>query len=65
MKVIFLCKETETFLHIDNVEFLKKETVAIGFSEKKFRHEWHLKIKNIIYEKTYPCSKFEIHTIIS
>ena len=65
MTVILFNKKSEFHLHIDNVVIFKREAVAIGFSEKKFRYEWYLKIQGVPYEKSYPCSQFEIHSIIA
>ena len=65
MTVILLNKTTETYETIHNVLWFKRIAVSIGFSEKKFRYEWHVCIEKSITQKHFPCNKYEIHSIIA
>jgi hypothetical protein len=65
MTVVLFDKKTETYEHIDNVTIFKQETEIIGFSETKFRYIWHIHQKGSLYEKSYPCNRYLIHTIIA
>ena len=65
MKVVLFDKKTETHVHIDNVTIFKQETEVIGFSETKFRYIWYIRQSGSIYEKSYPCNRYLIHTIIA
>ena len=63
MTVVLFNKKTETYETIHSVSKFEREAVAIGFSEKKFRYEWHLRIKNSVYGKSFPCNQFDIYLI--
>lgn len=63
MTVVLFNKQTETYETIHSVTKFEREAVAIGFSETKFRYEWHLRLKNSVVGKSFPCNKYEIHLI--
>lgn len=65
MTVVLFDKKAETHVFIDNVAILEKETELIGWNGKKFRYMWRLVIKESAYEKTFPCNRYEIHTILN
>ena len=64
MKVVFFDKKMETYEHVDGVRTIAREAEVIGFSETKFRYIWRLTLNASPYGKSYPCNRYEIHTII-
>jgi hypothetical protein len=64
MKVVFYDKKTETYEHVDNVRAIQQKQEVIGFSDTKFRYIWLLILKAGPYEKSYPCNRYTIHTIV-
>lgn len=63
MTVVLFDKKAETHVLIDNVAIIEKEAELIGWSGNKFRYIWRLVIKGSVYEKSFPCNRYDIHTI--
>lgn len=64
MIVILYDKKAETHIHIENVASFTLDTEAIGFSEKRFRYVYSIRLKNSVYGKSFPCAQYEIYKII-
>lgn len=65
MTVILFNKKTETLETINDAVWFKRVAVSIGFSDTKFRYEWHMRIKNCITAKSFPCNRYDIYAIIA
>lgn len=65
MTVVLFDKKAETHVLIENVTILEQEAELIGWNGSKFRYIWRLVIKGSVYEKTFPCNRYKIHTILN